>query len=400
MNSPICITRSDARAGTGYRRFPRSGGMLILALAAASLASSLLMGCAGGQPEPGEAGRGDAAQAADGVPAGASADESGEGNVSFHYSNKSTDANVSIDLGSTDLYLEMTGRPAQAEAKPAAAEREEAHAAARRREPAAEDRSDPKGDKEDADGDDSPPQQRAQAGGNTAKTAKAARPQAKTQPDLTEDDPGSYEDVTSRVLTGIRKAQELFYQKRYPEALQAVRSSLDARPTAEGHALAGSIQYMQGQNGMARREWMEALRLNPDMPAVLNMLEKTRTPGGRGSPNPRPIPMRTAPRVPDEPLPEADEVPYPEVYNGSLPAAPRANHLARPTQSLPVPSVPSAAPPSPSVTPAPIPPAAVPSAVEPDSADAERDGAGTAPRATDAAAPKPAVKKPLEKKRP
>ncbi|MEO7427445.1 MAG: hypothetical protein ABI036_19825, partial [Fibrobacteria bacterium] len=143
---------------------------------------------------------------------------------------------------------------------------------------------------------------------------------------------------------------------------------------------------------------MEALRLNPDMPAVLNMLEKTRTPGGRGSPNPRPIPMRNAPRIPDEPLSEADEVPYPEVYYG--PAAPRASHLARPTQPLPVPSAPTVALPSPPVPSAAVPPAPIPSAAEPDSVDAETDGAGTAPQATDAAPPKPAVKKPLEKKRP
>jgi hypothetical protein len=329
---------------------------------AAALAASLFLGCGGSAPDPREADR-EAAMAA--ASQGAQQGENGEGSISFHYNNKSTDANLTIDLGNTDLYMEMSGAPQ----KPGS---EEASAAAEEKRPPAprKARPQPPEEPEEQQARNEEPQKNAmnqppqpkQAG----KREKEKEPEAKQELNLPEEDQGNYEDVTSRVLAGIRKAQELFYQKRYPEALQAVRSSLDARPTAEGYALAGSIHYMMGQGGMARRQWMEALRLNPDMPAVVNMLEKTRTPGGRGSPSPRPILSRPAPRPAPAALPEADRPPFPEVYNEPV------------TTSTPGYVPPAAAAPAPA-------PAAGPAA--PEAPPAEEAATEAAPEPAPAAAP-------------
>lgn len=276
----------------------------VIARAALALSALIAAGCGGSKPEPGR-------DIDPGLPMAQDAPDKGQGSITFRYSNKTTDANLSIDLGSTDVYLEMSGKAAQEQAEsmrdaqpsPAPGKRAAKYA------PPSQEGS----------------EENTASGSEQSKTPAGMRPdmakakaQAKTAPDRkpepAEEEELPYEDVTAKVLSGIRRAQEFFYQKRYPEAMQAVRSSLDARSTAEGHALAGSIHFMQGQTGMARRQWMEALRINPDMPAVVNMLEKTRTPGGRGSPSPRPI-SRPAPP------PAAVDAPYPEEYSGPVPSA-------------------------------------------------------------------------------
>jgi hypothetical protein len=319
------------------------------------------------------------------------AGEKGEGNISFHYSNKSTEANLAIDLGNTDLYMEMSGEPPKlANGEPAVVE--EKRPPPKSKAPRPQPQEQEQAQEEPAQEEQEPPR--------TAKHSKPqAKPEAKSEAkkeqeprqelQLPEEEQGNSEDVTSKVLAGIRKAQELFYQKRYPEAMQAVKSSLDARPTAEGYALAGSIHYMMGQGGMARRQWMEALRLNPDMPSVVNMLEKTRTPGGRGSPSPRPIPPRQAQRSAPAPLPEAERPPFPEVYyepaynkdfgpgSSASPSAPPAVAPV-PAPEAPVseeanPAEPEAAPVAPAAPPsAPVPaPAAATPAAAPTTAPAK-----------------------------
>ena len=52
------------------------------------------------------------------------------------------------------------------------------------------------------------------------------------------------------------------------------QQSLDKHETAEGHALMGSILYMTDNKAGARTAWKRSLKLNPDMPNVVNMLEK------------------------------------------------------------------------------------------------------------------------------
>ncbi len=77
-----------------------------------------------------------------------------------------------------------------------------------------------------------------------------------------------------QVLAEIRKAQEFFYQKRFPEALDMVKFSLQKQETSDGYALMGSILYMMDDMPAAKEAWLQSLRLNPDMPAVIQMLNK------------------------------------------------------------------------------------------------------------------------------
>jgi tetratricopeptide (TPR) repeat protein len=386
MNSPICITPSRHRRILG-----------------AALAALLLAGCAADKPDP--------ARPIDpplpATQAGAES-EKGQGNLSFHYANKSTDANLAIDLSSTDVYLEMTGKAAQEQidqlrAQEGKTDARKAGSAARKPAAPAEE---PKAEPKDEDGnDEAAPEAKGEKapppGNQAAKGLHKGQPKKPEPPP--EEDPADYEDVTSKVLAGIRRAQELFYQKRYPEALQAARSSLDARPTAEGYALLGSIYFMQGNTGMARRQWLEALRLNPDMPAVVNMLDKTRTPGGRGSPAPRPVyrpPARSA-----EP-----EAPYPEEFSSPAsdagPAAPPVPPApARAAPSAPDrPAAPPAAPAASPAVSAPANPAPAASALpgaapapQPET-DGDEDAAAPAPAAAPKASPPKSVPAPAPAK--
>src|SRR6185436_13686473 len=75
---------------------------------ALALASALLLGCGGTKapdPEP---------QAQDTYSSEAAADKRA-GTLTFHYANKSTDANMSLDLGVEDVYLDMTGKAVKPE---------------------------------------------------------------------------------------------------------------------------------------------------------------------------------------------------------------------------------------------------------------------------------------------
>ncbi len=286
--------------------------------------AALLLGCGGSAP-PQER---EQTRELSKVESQNQAGEKGAGGINFHFANKTTDAHMSIDLGSTEVYLEMSGRPANAEDETAMQpfpqkERGKSSSKNRNEEPTAQSSEDDQEQEQEEQKPDTKPKHKdAKA---PSKSEKHASTQAKPDTDEESDDQNqasdqdqsNNEDVTSKVLTGIRKAQELFYQKRYPEALAMVRQSLDAQPTAEGHALAGSISYMMGKSGLARRHWEDALRLNPDMPAVENMLQRTRTPGGRGSPAPRPLISRPSPKPPAAVIEAAgpeisDGAPFPE----------------------------------------------------------------------------------------
>lgn len=83
-------------------------------------------------------------------------------------------------------------------------------------------------------------------------------------------------DRTDEVLALIRKAQELFYKKEYEEALKTVDQAIAIKGTAEGHALKGTVYYMLGENGRAEKSWKAALKINPDMPGVDDMIQKVK----------------------------------------------------------------------------------------------------------------------------
>jgi len=62
--------------------------------------------------------------------------------------------------------------------------------------------------------------------------------------------------------------------KTFDEALDMVKFSLQKQETAEGYALMGSILYMMDDKEAARDSWEQTLRLNPDMPAVNQMMDR------------------------------------------------------------------------------------------------------------------------------
>jgi hypothetical protein len=286
------------------------------------MVAALVWGCGGSAPAPESEHHREVLD----TPSKNAAGEKGSGGINFVYSNKSTDARMDIDLGSTDVYLEMSGRPAKSID-------ETGHDRGSSEKPAAQaNRSNPMAPSQASNEE---PELAGPAKESGAKRFNK-KPMAEDTEPVTEN--VNNEDVTAKVLAGIRRAQELFYQKRYTEALQMVRQSLDASPTAEGHALAGSICYMMSKNGLARRHWEEALRLNPDMPAVVNMLERTRTPGGRGSPSPRPLvnraPVRPPASVMEAAMPESEQPPYPEVFRGESKRIPVASPPVVPTKAI------------------------------------------------------------------
>lgn len=81
-------------------------------------------------------------------------------------------------------------------------------------------------------------------------------------------------DVTDEVLMDIRRAQDYFYKKDYASVLRLVKSAHEKRPTAEGYSLQGSAYYMLGDRDLARYYWGEALKLNPNLPEVIDALSK------------------------------------------------------------------------------------------------------------------------------
>ncbi len=82
------------------------------------------------------------------------------------------------------------------------------------------------------------------------------------------------EELTEKVLEYLRKAQEAFYTTDFELALSYVEKSLQLKASAEGFALKGSILYMSDKLVGAKKAWNQALQLNPDMPGVIDMLNR------------------------------------------------------------------------------------------------------------------------------
>ncbi len=83
-----------------------------------------------------------------------------------------------------------------------------------------------------------------------------------------------------KVVQGIRQAQNLFYNKQYEKALKVAKAIVKEKETAEGFALLGSIYYMLGEKESASRNWKQALKVDPDIPGVVEMLELLRIKAG------------------------------------------------------------------------------------------------------------------------
>jgi hypothetical protein len=68
-----------------------------------------------------------------------------------------------------------------------------------------------------------------------------------------------------KTLRLIVRAQQSFYNDNFKEALGLVNRSLKIYETAQGHALKGSLLYLQGRKSEAQASWDRARRFNPDI---------------------------------------------------------------------------------------------------------------------------------------
>ncbi|MFC1585047.1 hypothetical protein ACFL5V_05835 [Fibrobacterota bacterium] len=171
--------------------------------------------------------------------------------VKISYGNKSSQMSMVLDINSQDVNIKMSGGRQEFKAKEF-----------------------PWLDKKPKSKEESElPLEPAQQKAREAKGKKEKRSQDDEWDDVMDIAKNSSQTNVQQVLAEIRKAQEFFYQKKYPEALDMTKFSLQKHETAEGYALMGSILYMMGDKQAAKESWLQSLRLNPDMPAVSNMLE-------------------------------------------------------------------------------------------------------------------------------
>jgi len=82
------------------------------------------------------------------------------------------------------------------------------------------------------------------------------------------------EDLTDEIIQDINLAQRLFYQKQYEEALRVLQASLQKKKSATAYALGGSIYYVNGDIDEAVNAWENALRINPDLPDVRELVNQ------------------------------------------------------------------------------------------------------------------------------
>ena len=81
-------------------------------------------------------------------------------------------------------------------------------------------------------------------------------------------------EITQKVVEYIRKAQEYFYRKDFRNCILMIDQSLKIQETADAYALRGSVFYVLNKPKAARVNWEKALQFNPDIPGVLEMIEK------------------------------------------------------------------------------------------------------------------------------
>lgn len=167
--------------------------------------------------------------------------------VNLEFTNGTSKASVVVDLASTDVHIEMRTRP-----------------------------------KADSSRDSKAPSTRSEAAAADPKALPGTAPVAATQ--------AATDSVTRLVVAGIRRGQDHLLRGEHERARQETEATLALRPTAEAHALAGSIRWVTGDRPGARLQWQEALRLDPTQPGVADMLARTEP--GAPAPEPPKAPIR------------------------------------------------------------------------------------------------------------
>ncbi|MFQ5651978.1 MAG: hypothetical protein ACE5IY_18760 [bacterium] len=81
-------------------------------------------------------------------------------------------------------------------------------------------------------------------------------------------------DLTDEIIRDINRAQQMFYERRYEEALNVLKASLAKKRTATAYALGGSIYYVSGELDQAVHAWENALRINPELDQVRELVRR------------------------------------------------------------------------------------------------------------------------------
>lgn len=169
--------------------------------------------------------------------------------VNLEFVNGTSKASVVVDLASTDVHIEMRTKP-----------------------------------KVDSSNASKAPAARSDA------APAPAEPKVLPGTAATPPSPPATDSVTRLVVAGIRRGQDLFLRGEHDRARQETEATLALRPTAEAHALAGSIRWVTGDRAGARRSWQEAIRLDPTQPGVADMLARTES--GAPAPDVPKVPAR------------------------------------------------------------------------------------------------------------
>lgn len=160
--------------------------------------------------------------------------------LSIEYGNRSTRATFQVDLSSADVQVELSGRTLRTDtvrsAMPQVAPRVVTESVVR--------------------------------------SEDAMLPRARLLADsAVRGESATTDSTTAKVVAAIRKAQEFFYQARYAEASDMARKAIAIRPTAEAHALAGSISWVRKEREEARLHWLRARELDPAFPGLSAVLD-------------------------------------------------------------------------------------------------------------------------------
>ncbi len=82
------------------------------------------------------------------------------------------------------------------------------------------------------------------------------------------------EDLTDEIIRDINLAQKMFYERKYTDALNVLKGSLEKKKTATAYALGGSIYYVNGDVKAAVNAWENALKINPNLDEVKNLVSR------------------------------------------------------------------------------------------------------------------------------
>jgi hypothetical protein len=85
---------------------------------------------------------------------------------------------------------------------------------------------------------------------------------------------GEDPNLTVVLLEDMKRAQEFFYAGDYAQAERIVKSVIERKESADALAFWGSVLLMMGENRKAREVYERALRLNPAMSDVRDILKK------------------------------------------------------------------------------------------------------------------------------